>query len=768
MHWLSPLHYLRTIRPSSWKHSDLNREKRRLRLACLLASLGDSAAGGRSELPDEQQLVPDSRGLGFADTPGVLQCIPAQFKAFRAFQLEQDSWASDIPQVQQMELKLEAEGFYKKAADTLWESVNTMPKPTPDVKEDDTAKHNSLVQSLALMLLAYYAVKGGLIEKTWGDFGSARDIAEHAVDQQPSELYLRLEYARILSLLEKYPEAIDVLAAARGMAITPDWQLQLSRTAVDIASNSMEAKLFERVETDFLQLFKPEMDQKTLEEIREKMQIKPEMDKKTLEEIREKMQNNPQEKDPKVEAYFYFAGGRNIYYLAQLARDDTAKSLRTVDLDNARKSSDRFALAAEFCKQAGLTSIDSTLIKNLEEWDCAANDLALELALSLGLYPSTDQRAKTESNECAETKSMYSQSIDIWCNKPRPPRFAPAALVSLRPWDDSSPIGFRALARNLADRIDPESVALPPIPSPIVVVVNDALKMDEPLANRITGLDKASEVPCTIPKLRTWLNENYGITLPSVQVTDVHDPRTPQRISARIRFDLNELAALTIPDGACLAFVDRRAAEQAGLNPLPEEAPLLAGTPTSWVPQSIVTDKLQFPVVHPAFSLIALVERVVFLAIDRLIDLDQAQAILPQLSEDNLQQGVLLLRHLLAERMPLGIEGVKEELVRRLEAGEDPPAIMASLRALPGLRPYLWGNEPRYQSVVLPSQLEQRLADTNTATGWMDDLQSLLPNKAAAVLVVSSRERRKLVRDTIAPSFPELPVLAACEREPLP
>jgi hypothetical protein len=249
---------------------------------------------------------------------------------------------------------------------------------------------------------------------------------------------------------------------------------------------------------------------------------------------------------------------------------------------------------------------------------------------------------------------------------------------------------------------------------------------------------------------------------------DDADPDTPRRIIARIRFDLNELAALTIPDGACLAFVDRRAAEQAGLNPLPEEAPLLAGTPTSWVPQSIVTDKLQFTVVHPAFSLIALVERVVFLAIDRLIDLDQAQAILPQLSEDNLQQGVLLLRHLLAERMPLGIEGVKEELVRRLEAGEDPPAIMASLRALPGLRPYLWGNEPRYQSVVLPSQLEQRLADTNTATGWMDDLQSLLPNKAAAVLVVSSRERRKLVRDTIAPSFPELPVLAACEREPLP
>jgi tetratricopeptide (TPR) repeat protein len=675
---------------------DAEREEQRRVLAAFLAA------------PDAPApLTTAGQAPGFSGTPGIGEAVLGQRLAFlgRAAEAKGDSE--------------EARGHYARAASAFCRAARDL--PDIDDNASDATRQLRLARSLALMLLAHHAVKAGLATRAWHRFGTAEEIARRAVAGQPLLPYLRFQHAEVLRMLGKHARAIEVLAEAR--PITPDLasRLKLADAAGAVAVDSGDAGLMAEVERGFITpLFGRHRDDG------------PE---------------DPPEDDSDARGWAWivaFRAGRLDYSRAD------AESPRGADgLALARRAARRLARSIALIPDDPERAKDRMYIAGLRS-DAAT--LAGEIALSLGL---ADEACVAFADAREPARQDLAATVAGWTGRGHPARFAAAALLTPDRWAEPSRIAMRALAAASAERVDPERVALPPIREPIVVTVNDPLLMDEALANRIIGGEDAP----SIAGLRRRLRERFGFALAGVRLRGVDDASAPRRIG--VLFRGYEAATLTPPEGAALALAHPREAAAAGLTVLPGEAPVIDGLRCAWVPDGAAAPGIL--VLHPAFALVGVLEGAVLGAMHRLTGLDEAWHTLPAepaLPEEALGEALAVLRHLLAERMPLGRPGVMEEAARRIAAGDGPAQVMTHLRAMPALWPHLWGNEPGRRAVPLTPEGERRVLD-----GRLDALAAVLEGVEDPVLVVKLAERRAAVRAAVAARFPDLPVLAASERD---
>jgi tetratricopeptide (TPR) repeat protein len=641
---------------------------------------------------------------GFSGTPGIGEVVLGQRLAFlgRAAEAKGENE--------------EARAHFARAASAFCRAARDL--PDIDDNASDATRQLRLAKSLALMLLAHHAVKAGLPKREWHRFGTAEEIARRAVAGQPLLPYLRFQHAEVLRMLGRHVRAIEVLAEAR--PIVPDLasRLKLADAAGAVAVDSGDTGLMAEVERDFIApLFGPRSEDG------------PE---------------DPPDDDSDARGWAWivaFRAGRLDYGRAD------AESPRSADgLALARRATRRFARSIALIPDDPARRTDRDYIARLRS-DAAA--LAGEIALSLGL---ADEACMAFAETGEPARRGLAATVAGWAGRDRPPRFAATALLTPDAGAEPSQIALRALAAVSAERVDPGLVALPPNPEPIVVTVNDPLLMDEALANRIIG----GEDGPSIAGLRRRLRERFAFALAGVRLRGVDNPSAPRRIG--VLFRGREAATLTPPEGAALALAHPREAEAAGLTVLAGEAPAIEGLRCAWVSDG--AEARGILVLHPAFALVGVLEGAVLGAMHRLTGLDEAWHALPALPEEALDDALAVLRHLLAERMPLGLPGVMEEVARRVAAGDEPEAVMAHLRALPALWPHLWGNEPGRQAVTLSPRQERAILDGRLAV-----LARWLKRREDPVLVVQLAGRRAALRRAVAERFPGLPVLAAIERD---
>lgn len=642
---------------------------------------------------------------GFSGTPGIGDAVIGQGLAFRAA-------AADGRGDRQEALALHA-----RAASSFCQALRSL----PDIDDDasDATRQLRLARSLALMLLAHHAAKAELAERVWDRFGTAEEIARKAVAGQPLLPYLRFQHAEVLGLLGRHAAALDAVAEARPLSPDLAARLKLADAAGQVAARSGDPALMARAEAEFVAPL--------LAEGRDDGPADPPRD--AAEAWR-------------LAWIVAFRAGRLDLGRAEAANPRTEDSLAL-----ARRAGRRFARAISLMPQdqardgAGLSA-----------WQSDASRLEAEIALSLGRAA----EAARAFARCIEPALKDAAArVSGWEQAARPPRFAAVSLLGPDPWTEPCWTGRRALADAVRDRIDPARVALPQPVEPIVVAVNDPLLTDEALANRIiSGTDGPS-----IAALRRRLQERHAFPLAGVRIRGIADEEAPNRIA--LLFRGHEAAALTPPEGADLALAHPREAGAAGLAVLPGEAPRIDGLATAWVAPGWRAPGIA--VLHPAFAIVGLLEAAVLGAMDRLLGFDEAAQVLPGLGEERLAEGLVVLRHLLRERMPLGLPGVAEEVTRLVAAGERPEAVMARLRALPALWPHLWGNEPGRRAVPLPPGLEREVLE-----GRLGGLARALAGIEEPVLVVALAARRAAVREALAGAFPDLPVLAASERDGRP
>lgn len=693
LHWLHPIPYLIASWPR-WgdNHQDLAREERRLQLAGCLASLALGMSARAFVCPPEPMSSPASQGSwGFVDTPGVFHALRGQWHAFAAWQAEAEALRLEAIGNPSQQKKAEAKTLYMNAAENLWRSVQELPNSDDNV--NDKTQYHSLVQSLAMMLLANFAVKAGLEARSWGGFGTARSMAALAVGQQPGELYLRLEHAEILQLLKDYEAAMGVLAEARGLATDYPWQLQLATKVGVVALASGQTLLLEQAEMDFLRLFL-DVDQKD-----RLIDLLPGDASVAI-----------------LKANYLVVAGQVIFQLAATARDNLSPGLTVENREQARRAMFRFANAMESIQMVRNEDAKnperfSDWELNVSGWRQAALDLAGEIALTLG-----DPRTALEiSAERAATDPPHPfAALQAWTDRGLPNRFAAASLITRDPWATGSQIAFRSLSRALASRVQGDQVAMPVLPSPIVIVLNQLEPLDESLAIRILGLSSSSSSSSasdtrsgwftfskskktvkertkdqepTIRHLRERLHECFGFFLPAVLLKTGNEPGESHRIS--ILFHGAQVAVRTPPAGAGIVLRDRLQAQNDGLTVLDDAdtPPMLNGNPTAWVVREQRSRSNEALVLEPEFVLIGVLEAAVFQHMHRLIGFDETRTILPNLSEDLLDRGLVVVRQLLSERRPLGRKDASAEITRRLAAGDHPTAVVAHLRALPGLHP---------------------------------------------------------------------------------
>lgn len=701
LHWLPPIPYLMASWPRRGDHQkDLAREQRRLLLAGFLASLALETSADESVWPAELLSFAASKGAsGLADTPGILHAVCGQCHAFSAWQAEAQARRLEANGEPAEHLKAQAKTLYKKAAVDLWRSVQELPKCDDNV--NDTTQHHSLVQSLALMLLANIAIKAGLQDRAWGGFGTAQSIATLAVRQQPSELYLRLEHAEILQLLKESKQALVVLAEARGLATDDTWRLQLAAKAGEVAVSSGQPLLLKQAETDFIRpLLRAGHKDRLIDLMPEEASV------------------------INMKANSLFVAGQVLFQLAATARDNPDQRLTVENREQARRAMFRFANAMEWMKQG--RQQDPVNWERYPDWEMnvagwrqAAGDLACEIALTLG-DPHAALALAAELD--ATDPPPPFAALKTWTDRGMPDRFAAAALITRNPWADASQIAFRSLSRVLANRIQGDLVAMPDPPQSIVITMNQHQPGQGRLARRILGLSSAPtrgehsgpsavfnvnsavwksidllrvcthwllsmDREPTIPRLRDRLREHFGFSLPPVLLRTEGKEEESGRISIRIHG--MEVAMLTPPAGAGIVLLEPDQAKRIGLTVLnaADPPPMLNGNPSAWVLRGWRSQLNFIPVLEPAFVLVGLLELAVFRAMDRLIGLDETKMILPNLSEDHLDRGLVVVRQLLREKRPLGRKDASAEITRRLQAGDDPAAVVAHLRALPGLRP---------------------------------------------------------------------------------
>lgn len=588
----------------------------------------------------------------------------------------------------------------------------------PDIDDDasDATRQLRLARSLALMALAHHAAAAGLADRAWDRFGRAAEIAARAVAGQPLLPYLRLQQAEVLRLLGRPGEALDAIAAARPLSPDLASRLRLADTAADLAVASADPAIMARAEAEFLG--------PVMAEDADDGPADPPEDAREAREI----------------AWIVaFRSGRLDYARAEAARPRTEQSLALASRAVRRFRRSRALMPGDRERDA----------ETLAGWRDDARRLEGEIALSLGR---ADDAVEAFA-ECPEPVwQRAAGTLAGWSRAGHPGRFAAAALLGPDPWSDPCRAALRALAVATEDRRDPAHAAMPPPPEPIVVAVNDPLLTDEALANRIiSGTDLPS-----IAALRQRLVERHGLPLPGVRIRGVADEAEPRRIAVLLRG--REAATLTPPEGALLALAHPREAAAAGLAVLDAPAPRIDGLATAWVGPGWRPPEIA--VAHPAFALLGVLEAAVLGAMDRLVGLDEAARMLPGLGEESLAAGLAVLRHLLRERMPLGLPGVAEEVTRLVLSGARPEAVMAELRALPALRPSLWGNEPGRSAILVTPERERDLLE-----GRLEALDDALAGIESPVLVVRRASCRASVRGAVAARWPELPVLAAAERE---
>ncbi len=708
-------------------------EHGRLALAAFLAEPGSVQATWVEGTSTEAS---SAEGPGLAGTPGTIQAIKGQrlfFLARKAEEAAQQSTEQGGPDSSGADGVKEA---YENAANAFF--LGLLQYQAIEKYPDYIQNHNTLTRSLLLMILAYCAVKAGREKKRWGRFGDAATIARFAVESTPGEMYLRLRHADILELLKEFEQAMAVLNAARGLAINRAWELALAWKAAEVAISSMKLGLMAQAENAFL---------------------RPLESKHRDGEKQDTTEN--EEAAIERTAFIDFIAGRLCFEQATQILDEPLDLSKGEALNLARKATERFAQAGENWQKLQTRYLESDIrndtaiswLNASRKWLDASRKLCVELLLML----SRPAEAIQELHQADGPQDVQSAGeIHAWMQRGLPARLAASALISLDPWAERSQIGFRCLAHQLADRIEPAWVAMPAVPSRIVVRVQEPLLTDEKLAYRITGQKPTNSEEPNIVKLREILKKRSGFILPGVQIKSEVASSEPRRISViSVDFDGEEVAALTPPDGDSLLMLDPAHSAGADLE--------IQGQHAQWIAKK--NAPRHSTILHPAFALLAVLEVALKRAIHRLIDVEQTNQILPQLPEENLDQGLLVLRFLLAERMPLSMEGLKEEVVRRLKAGDDAVAVRNHLRALPGLRSSLWGNESWRHQCDIPDSLEARiLADHQAAGSWVSELKELLPDINRSVLVTSSAKRRDRLRAAIAASFPDLPVLTKFER----
>ncbi|WP_144186563.1 hypothetical protein [Elioraea rosea] len=610
---------------------------------------------------------------------------------------------------------------HDRAAEAFHRAVLDM--PTPEDESDDAARHLRLCRSLAMMLLARSAVRAGLGDRVWPELGTADAIAAEAVAREPMQLHLHFEHAELLVERGKAASAFALLLEARALTAAPPMRMKLAAAAMDAAAASDDATVLERAEATFVApLLAPGRDDGPKDGGRHDVAVRDWL------------------------WFVAFHAGRVAYMRALLAARDVVPARKFAGVA-ARRFTRAGALAAT------TATLPADTAQAIGNWRRSALRLAAQHALSAG-RPVLAARRLAETGE-TEGEAMAERLRD-WVRIGRPPRQAALALLAGEPVEETERFAFDVLSRTASSWREEGRVAMPLPMEPIVVGAAAPLLVDGALANRLLH----DEVLPSIRRLRDRLRERYGLALPSVRLRgDGADPG-----SARVILDGEEALTLAIPADSHL--------EAASASPGGAPAPLIEGEPYRWSPGSATPRGRD---VLPAdFVLIGLLEDAFVRRMATHLGLDEAATILPGLPAAMLPRAVHALRALIAERMPVGLPEMSALLRERLHAGDDPAAIVARLRAAPGFRRHLWGNEPWRTPVRLDAKEEEALlpeaawplgaeaqARLESAVG------ALVRNVPEPVLVVTDQSLRIKLAAALTPRCSHLPILADSERQVL-
>ncbi len=614
--------------------------------------------------------------------------------------------------------RLALAGNHATAAEAAYRALLAMPEASEDAT--DEARHRRLCRALAMMLLARCATRANLASVYWTGLGDAATIAGAAIAAEPLLLHLRLEHADMLVQLGRHREAVETLAAAAPLAATAVARMRLAGIAVDAASAAAEpAPLLDRVERDFLQPL--------------------------LAEGRDDELGLPADDEDKALAswpwYVTFQAGRVAYLRALNApkRDGATRLL-------AGLAARRFTRSGALLRTASPAPSDTALA--VENWRKASLRFEAQLALALG-HPGLAARRLRQAD--AEGRAQATL-LGRWIGAGRPPRLAATTLFG-RSGQEEDRYTALALTWGSASWSDTERVARPSLAEPVVVAAGSPLLADHVLANRMIS-DLA--VP-SIARLRPWLARRYLIELPVVRL---HPDAAPQG-TITIVVDGKGVLAASVPTKACLLPAAHVAA--AGATPLAAPAPRIEGVSYRWVPRASAPSGS----LAADFAVIGLLEQAALRHMAARLGIEDTLRILPGLTPTLMPRAVATLRALLAERLPLGLPRITEIVRGRVLAGDAPDAIVAQLRALPGLATQLWGREADREPVMIDEALSQRLVgaldDAKSGTAAIEAVLDRAKAIVAPVLVVARAEHRRPVRDAVAPRCPDLPVLSHAE-----
>lgn len=608
---------------------------------------------------------------------------------------------------------------HDRAAEAFHRAVLAM--PTQEDEADDAARHLRLCRSLAMMLLARSAVRAGLADKAWPELGTADAIAAEAVAREPMQLHLHFEHAELLVERGRAAAAFALLLEARALAAAPPMRMKLAAAAMDAAAASDDAALLDRAEAAFVApLLAPGRDDGPKDSGRS---------------------------DAAVRDWLWFVAfhaGRVAYMRAMLsAREDVpARKFAGVA---ARRFSRAGVLAAT------TQSLPAETAQAIGNWRRSSLRLVAQHALAAG-RPVLAARRLAETGE-PEGAAMAERLRD-WVRSGRPPRQAALALLAGEPVEETERFAFDVLSRTASSWREEGRVAMAIPAEPIVVGAAAPLLVDGALANRLLH----DEVLPSIRRLRERLRQRYGLALPSVRLRG--DGAEPG--SARAILDGVEELTLAIPPDCHLVAASM---SQGGV-----PAPLIEGEPYRWAPGD--ASPRGRDILPADFVLIGLLEDAFLRRMATHLGLDVAATILSDLPAAMLKPAVRALRALIAERMPVGLPEMSAMLRERLDAGDEPSAIVARLRAAPGFRRHLWGNEKWRTPITLDAKDVEVLSrrsdwplDTDAQARLEADVSARVRDVAEPVLVVSSPALRARLASALAPRFSGFPVLAESERE---
>jgi hypothetical protein len=632
------------------------------------------------------------------------------------------------------------------AAEAFWRAARAI----PDIADDssDVTRQQRLAKALALMLLARQAVRAGLDEVRWTGLGTATDIAAAAVALQPLLLHLRFEHAELLRARGDTTDALDVLTAAWPIAADQGARYRIGDAAGEIASQSRNLAAIARAERDF---------------------ITP-----LLAPGRDDGPPDPAEGEREARSWAWvlaFRAGKLSHTTATLATEEVERA-RLADL-----------AARRFGRSLALMDLSADPVRpddraNLGDWRRITLRMAAEAALTTHMPLAAARRLRW----CGEAEDIaMADRLRGWVRAGRPARFAALSLLTPPPGTDheagpdarAEGIAVAALARAAAPWRDEHAVALPKPADALAVIASDAVLTGDALARRVIGTQDDAAGPAedevSILGLRTRLGRRFLVTLPGVNMGNRPDATAPGAIAVLLHGQ--EVLGLAVPADARLALSPTAVVAHAGLTPLPHPAPSVGGVACCWIGEGATPVPTTIRVLPPAFAIVGALETAMLRALPRLVGLDEAAAILPELPPAMLPDALVALRLLLRERTPIGSAPIPHWLRARLEAGDAPAEAALRLRATPAVARLLWGNEAGRVTVTLPGRIAAAIARADTArvpralaTLVSEAALAAIAGKAAPVLVVDSDAVRRRVRAALADTLPDLPILTDAER----